>query len=272
MYRRKASYAGSFYSSGSEELLNDIKGYMESADPDVQGDVVAIVTPHAGYIYSGPIAAWSYKSVEAIKYDTVIVLAPSHRGMFDGFMTPESGVYETPLGTVPLDEKICKALSLSKLRVYSSALDLGEHSLEVQVPFLQYALDSFTLVPVIIGTTDFELCMAIADEIYAAIADDKRSILVVISTDLSHYHPYKHAYEIDGRFIEVLKKFDEKILDSALVSDDAEACGHGPLLSGIKLARMMGANRTQIFKYATSGDTAGDKDKVVGYVSAAFVR
>lgn len=272
MYLRKASYAGSFYSAGSEELLRDIDGYMKSADPDVQGDVVAIVSPHAGYVYSGPVAAWSYKAVKAIKYDTVIVLAPSHRGMFDGFMVPESGVYETPLGNVTLDEAVCGKLCESKLHVYSSALDLSEHSLEVQVPFLQYALDAFTLVPVIIGTTDFELCSTIADQIHAAVADDARSFLVVISTDLSHYHPYKQAHEIDGRFIAALEKFDERILDNVLISDDAEACGHGPLLCGLKLARLMGAKSTQVFKYATSGDTAGDKDRVVGYVSAAFVR
>jgi AmmeMemoRadiSam system protein B len=272
MYRRKASYAGSFYSAGGEELLGDIKGYMASADPDVNGDVVAIVSPHAGYVYSGPVAAWSYKSVKAIKYDTVIVIAPSHRGMFDGFMTPESGVYETPLGNVEIDEKVCGALKSSRLRVFSSTIDLEEHSLEVQVPFLQYSLDGFTLVPVIVGTTDFSLCSAIADELFAAISGDTRSFLVVISTDLSHYHSYRQANAIDERFVETLKLFDEKALDDALESGDAEACGHGPLLCGMMLSKKMGAERVQVFKYATSGDTAGDKDRVVGYVSAAFVR
>jgi MEMO1 family protein len=272
MYKRAATYAGSFYPASRNEINSMIDEYMRSASPKVSGEVVALVSPHAGYIYSGPVAAWAYAAVAGTSYDCVIVLAPSHRGQFDGMNVPPEGEYATPLGTISLDKKICSALASSSRAVFHSGIDAAEHSLEVQLPFLQKAVGTFTLVPVIIGTTDYDVCEKIANDIFEAIKDDKRRILIVISTDLSHYYPYNDARTMDGKFSDILKKFDARSLKDLLTAGESEACGEGPLIAGIILSRKAGATKSDILHYANSGDTAGDKSRVVGYISAAFVR
>jgi MEMO1 family protein len=272
MYKRSAAYAGSFYPASKSEINSMIDGYMHAASPNISGDIVALVSPHAGYIYSGPVAAWAYAAVAGKSIDCVIVLAPSHRGHFEGMNVPPAGEYATPLGTISLDETICQALSKSSRAVFHPGIDAAEHSLEVQLPFLQKAVGAFTLVPVIIGTTDYDVCEHIASDIFDAIKDDKRRILIVISTDLSHYHPYNDAKVMDGRFSDMLSKFDARSLSDLLSAGESEACGEGPLIAGILLSQKAGANKTVILHYANSGDTAGDKSRVVGYVSAAFVR
>jgi MEMO1 family protein len=272
MYKRAATYAGSFYPASKSEISSMIDEYMHAATPMVSGEIVALVSPHAGYIYSGPVAAWAYAAVAGKSFDCVIVLAPSHRGHFEGMNVPPAGEYTTPLGTISLDEPICQALSKSSRAVFHSGIDAAEHSLEVQLPFLQKAVGTFTLVPVIIGTTDYAVCEQIASDIFNAIKDDKRRILIVISTDLSHYHPYNDACLMDGRFSNMLEKFDAQSLSELLSDGESEACGEGPLITGIILSQKAGAKKTEILHYANSGDTAGDKSRVVGYISAAFVR
>ncbi|MGL4370520.1 MAG: AmmeMemoRadiSam system protein B, partial [Spirochaetota bacterium] len=166
--------------------------------------------------------------------------------------------------------QIAEKLSAQRHALYSEEIDRAEHSLEVQLPFLQKVLKPFSLVPVIIGSTALSLCGEIADEIFDSIKDDVRRILVVISTDLSHYHSYEKACEMDGNFASVLEQFDEMALSALLRGGNAEACGEGPLLTGIILSKKLGANKAKILHYANSGDSAGDKRQVVGYISAAF--
>ena len=244
----------------------------EAVTPDVGADVVAIVSPHAGYIYSGPVAAYGYNVLEDVKPDVVIVLAPSHRARFRGASIIAEGIFETPLGKVPIDAVIGKQLLGRDSIVFLEEVDAYEHSLEVQVPFLQTVVDDFKLVPVIIGTTDLDLCQYLAKEIYSVVKEDKRRIAIVISTDLSHYHSYDEAVRIDGRLIESLKSFDEEKLSDLLDSGSSEACGQGPLLTGMILSKLMGATQVKILHYANSGDTSGDKSRVVGYLSAAFIK
>jgi len=125
-------------------------------------------------------------------------------------------------------------------------------------------------VPVIIGTTDLDLCAAIAGEIYEALISEQRKIAVIISTDLSHYHSYEEARSLDGVFIKLLESYDAVKLQSALAGDETQACGEGPVLCGMILSKSLGADRVEILKYANSGDTAGGRDQVVGYLSAAM--
>ncbi|HDP79310.1 MAG TPA: AmmeMemoRadiSam system protein B [Spirochaetes bacterium] len=138
------------------------------------------------------------------------------------------------------------------------------------MPFLQVVLPKFSLVPVIIGTTDLDLCAAIAGEIYEALISEQRKIAVIISTDLSHYHSYEEARSLDGVFIKLLESYDAVKLQSALAGDETQACGEGPVLCGMILSKSLGADRVEILKYANSGDTAGGRDQVVGYLSAAM--
>ncbi|HNW30960.1 MAG TPA: AmmeMemoRadiSam system protein B [Spirochaetota bacterium] len=272
MYRRKPAVAGSFYPSNSQRLGVMIDSYLtEAQGPSPEGEVIGVISPHAGYVYSGPVAAYSFHRL-APDTELVIVLAPSHRARFNGAAILPEGVFETPLGDVPIDAEIGSRLKdRDYFGVIKEAHEL-EHSLEVQVPFLQKVLKGFSLVPIIVGTVDLAICRAIAEGIHAALAGETRRLAVVISTDLSHYHSYNTAQTLDRQFSEALKTFDERKVQDIISAGKAEACGEGPVLTGMVLCRLLGAAKVDILKYANSGDTAGTKDQVVGYLAAAFVK
>lgn len=271
MWHRKPAFAGSFYPSNPQQLTKDIQHYLKSAEKKkLPGELVSLVVPHAGYIYSGPVAAYSFIHLIDSGVEVAIVLAPSHRVRFEGASVIPSGIYETPLGKVAIDESL--GISLEKLKHidFIKQVHDAEHSLEVQVPFLQVALGDFALVPLIVGTTDSGTCETLAAEIAGVLSNDKRKKVIIISTDLSHYHSYDSARSLDRVFIEKLAQFDVPALYSALCDDETQACGEGPVFTGMYLSRNMGARKVEILKYANSGDTAGGKDQVVGYLSAAM--
>ncbi len=273
MWHRTPVVAGSFYPSHPERLKRDIEHYISQAEKkSLQGELIALISPHAGYVYSGPVAAYSYVQLIDSSVEVVLVLAPSHRARFDGASVIPEGIYETPLGEVAIDAVIGGKLIEKPHFGFSKEVHLSEHSLEVQVPFLQEVLKEFTLIPIILGVTGVDICETIAEEIFSVLQGEERKCMVVISTDLSHYFPYEKARQKDAIFIENLKKFDEQALASALDNDDAQACGEGPVLTGMSLARKLGARDVEILSYANSGDTAGGKDQVVGYLAAAFVK
>jgi predicted class III extradiol MEMO1 family dioxygenase len=250
MWHRDPVVAGSFYPSNADKLRGDIEHYISKVQKKkLDGEIVGLISPHAGYIYSGPVAAYSYAQLIDSDVEVAVVLAPSHRARFGGASVIPDGIYETPLGEVPIDSQIGEALVQKPHLSFIKEVHMAEHSLEVQVPFLQGVLKGFSIVPIIVGITE-----------------------VKISTDLSHYFPYEKATMIDNIFIENLKKFDERILFEALSRDDAQACGEGPVLTGMSVAKKLGAHGIDILKYANSGDTAGGKDQVVGYLSAAIIR
>jgi AmmeMemoRadiSam system protein B len=273
MYRRKPAVAGSFYPSSSDRLEGMINGYLQEAKSvPVKSGVVGLVSPHAGYIYSGPVAAFSYNQLFGSGVELVVVLAPSHRARFDGAAILAEGIYETPLGDVEIDGSIGGLLKGKQgFGTIREAHEM-EHSLEVQVPFLQLVLKDFAIVPIIVGTVDLAACKKVAEGIIEALAGEKRRFVIVISTDLSHYYSYANAKTMDNRFIEALKSFDENNVKSVIQSGKAEACGEGPVLAGMILCKRLGASKTEILKYANSGDTAGGKEQVVGYLAAAFVK
>ena len=273
MWRRSPVVAGSFYPSNPERLKRDIEQYISQAErKSLHGELIALISPHAGYVYSGPVAAYSFVQLIDSNVEVALVLAPSHRARFEGASVIPEGVYETPLGEVPIDAIIGKKLIEKPHFGFIKEVHLSEHSLEVQVPFLQEVLKEFTIVPIIVGVTSVDMCSIIADEIFSVLQGEERKCTIVISTDLSHYFSYEKARQKDTFFIENLKKFDEKVLSTALCNDDAQACGEGPVLTGMSLARKLGAQDIEILSYANSGDTAGGKDQVVGYLSAAFIK
>lgn len=273
MWHRKPVVAGAFYPADRDDLSGVIKEYMDKAEiPPLEGEVLGIISPHAGYVYSGPVAAFSFKLIQDMNPEVVVVLAPSHRSRFNGGSVIPGGIYETPLGNVSIDEKIGEALDGKGRFVFIKEAHQQEHSLEVQVPFLQSVFDDFTLVPIVIGSVEMDVCRDMADELYDVLKKDGRRFLLVISTDLSHYHSYESARELDGRFIESLKTFNEESIKEAIGQKGAEACGEGPILTGLMLAGKLGGDTVEVLKYATSGDTAGDKSQVVGYLSAALIK
>jgi MEMO1 family protein len=271
---REPAVSGTFYPDNPKALAGDIEKYLAQANAEaIEGDIRGLISPHAGYIYSGPVAAHGYKTLTGRTYDTVIILAPSHRHYFEGAAIQAHGGYKTPLGVVPVDEPLAAEL-LSCLPVVqpNTKAHEGEHSLEVQVPFLQFVLKQFRLLPLIMGAFDPDTCEELASALFDVIKDKGKQYLVVGSTDLSHYYPYRHAVELDGKIVNRLNTFDVEGLLEDLDNDRCEACGSGPVVTTMLLARKMGANRSKVVKYANSGDTAGDKGAVVGYVSCVFYR
>jgi hypothetical protein len=281
MWLRPPAVAGLFYPADPQELIREIDFYLDRV-PEVASnkpeDVLALIAPHAGYPYSGPVAAYSYKPLIDLKPELVVILAPSHHNYFAGASVFYQGQYQTPLGSVETDQNLgeklfagLNALSCSVPEIdFSKEIHAKEHSLEVQIPFLQKTIGSFKLLPIIIGTSDLEICQKIANNLCRLLVSEKRRFMVIISTDLSHYHPYKRAIEVDHKFIEDLKTLEEEQLKKNLDLKEIEACGAGPILTGIILNKKLGAKEVKILKYANSGDTVGDKERVVGYLAASL--
>jgi hypothetical protein len=268
---RPATAAGLFYDIQPEILRDNIKGYLENARvPQQKGLVRAIVSPHAGYVYSGFAAAHAYKMIEGSTYDCVIVVGPSHREYFTGVSIYPGDAYETPLGTIPINKEIRAELLQEKTIVVSSdAGHRSEHSIEVQMPFLQSVLGDFSFVPVVMGEQNRQVCVDLAQAIVRVAAN--RNILLVASSDLSHYHSYDEAVVLDTVVIDELEKFNSESFSDKMENHAFEACGGGPIAVVMNAAQHLGASKTEILYYCNSGDITGEKSGVVGYLAAAFV-
>jgi MEMO1 family protein len=269
---REPAVSGTFYPSNPRVLREDIKQYFSLAPTGpAPGRVKGLISPHAGYMYSGQVAAYGYKVLTAGTYDTVIVVAPSHKAYFKGVAVQDKGGYRTPLGLVPIDEKVAGAILEAGDLVHSDAVvHKGEHSVEVQLPFLQVALGDVGFVPLIMGDQTPSLCSGLADQIVSALKGLGKTALIVGSTDLSHYYPYAQAVRLDSSITRRLAAFDPEGLEEDLRADRSEACGAGPMLVTMMTAQRLGADKSAVLKYANSGDVSGDKEAVVGYTSCIF--
>ncbi len=269
---RKPAVAGSFYDGDPGRLRDHVDQLLtQASDSDLKGEVRGLVSPHAGYIYSGLAAAVGYKTLRGSTYDAVLMVGPSHREYFDGVSTYSGDAYRTPLGDVPIHQEIRDALvNQSPLIELSDVGHRGEHCLEVQLPFLQRVLGEFSIVPLIIGNQTRETCLSLGKAIAKSTLG--KNVLVVASSDLSHYHPYDAAVSLDRRVIDQVEAFDELALMAQLDSARAEACGGGPVVSVMHAAKLLGANQSRALFYCNSGDITGDKSAVVGYLSAAFLQ
>jgi len=273
-YIREPSVSGSFYPNNPKTLKKDIEDYLSNAEIEsLDKDTVGLNSPHAGYMYSGQVAAYGYKAIKGLNYDTVIIIAPSHRSRFEGVAVLEEGGYRTPLGVVHIDEELVREIIYLRTIVWPN-LDAhrGEHSLEVQIPFLQVVLKNFILVPLIMGSQEPALCELLAESLHESIKKTNKKVLVVGSTDLSHYYPYSKAVELDTIVTQHLKNYDIEGLQNAFRKGTCEACGVGPILTTMILSKKLGAFHSKVLKYANSGDVSGDRSGVVGYVSCVFMR
>jgi AmmeMemoRadiSam system protein B/AmmeMemoRadiSam system protein A len=275
---RKPVLAGSWYPGDSTELRATIESYFRKADPPkIEGRIVGMVSPHAGYVYSGPVAAYGFKALQRdkakYKGSTVVIIGPNHRAAgFSGISIWADGGWITPLGRTPIDTDFAKAL-LNKLGPsadFNTYVHNVEHSLEIQLPFLQYALDNdLKIVPIVLGSQLDIMVDNLANAI-AEIADEKTIILA--STDLSHYHPQNKAQSLDGIFTEAVLSGDADSLRKVVRSGKCEACGYNAVLTLMKCAGRLGADSIEKLRYATSGDVPhGDSSQVVGYLAALFL-
>jgi AmmeMemoRadiSam system protein B len=268
---RRSIIQGSWYPGNPASLKRVVNKYLSDAkNPEVPGRIRALIVPHAAYRYSGPVAGHAYKLLRGEKVDRVVMIGPSHRFGFEGVSVSCHDAYETPLGLVPLDRGISRDLIESNnfIRFIRKAHE-REHSLEIQLPFLQCALDDFSIVPVLMGRQDIATCEALAESL-ANVLKDRPGTLIVASTDLSHYHSDKVARRLDKKFADYVGSYDPKGLAGALSAGQCEACGGGPTIAAMLASKMMGAERCVILRYATSGDVTGDREKVVGYLAAAI--
>ena len=273
---RKAAVAGTFYPAQRERLSADITAFIERVDADRSTeDIVALVAPHAGYMYSGQVAAYAYRQLKGRSIDTVVVISPSHREYFDYSSVFGGRAYETPLGRVEVDEeaagRIAEAGGELGIRISGSGhLHSSEHALEVHLPFLQTVLTEFRLVPIVMGRQDGEACRQLGEAIGSALAGGRA--LIVASSDLSHFHTQQTARGLDQNVVERIDGFDPDGLLADVAASNCEACGAGPVAAAMLAARELGATKAESLNYATSGDISGDYSQVVGYVSAIIYR
>ena len=267
---REPAVAGAFYPGTADELHEVVKEMLAEVHPaPVNGRLVALISPHAGYIYSGVVAAHGYKLIEGKTYDAVIVIAPSHHVAFRGCSIYEGTGYRTPLGVAAINTALAGRLLDGYDFITSYPMvHKREHSLEVQIPFLQAALQDFTIVPMVMGDQSLATCKRLAEAI-AEVSEGMR-VLIVASTDLSHFHAYDQAVELDNIVVSRVRDFDPEGLAHDLSSGKCEACGGGPMITAMLAGKLMGADATEVLKYANSGDTSGDKSRVVGYLAAAI--
>jgi len=270
---KNADLAGSWYPAGRTELEAMLKSYLNSANPEkIDGPVLAIISPHAGYQFSAPVAAYGYKALQGKEIKTVVIIGFNHRKFFDGISVYAKGAWRTPLGDVAIDEEIANRIISNNKRIkFEPGLFIGENSVEMQVPFVQLTLKDAKVVPIAFGTQDYKDAVILADAL-ANILKDRKDVLVIASTDLSHYHPYEEANSIDKDLIAVLNKMKAKDLYDSAVIGTCELCGMMPVTAVLLAAEKLGFDGIKILKYANSGDVTGDKGKVVGYLSAAIYK
>jgi hypothetical protein len=266
---RTPAFNGKFYPASPDELRKNIKTFLEQAKTNPDSNVKALIVPHAGYPYSGLAAGEAYKLVLGENYDDVIIIGFAHRPSFNGIYVDESDFYETPLGKVPLDQALAR-----QIRDFNSILKdqptqpLEEHSIEVQIPFLQETIKNLKIVPIYMGSQNPEHSYLLAAAIKQAIGN--RKVLIVVTSDLTHYEPEEAAKKKDSHLIALLGQSDINNIIKAYSREEVQACGIGPLLSLLKLQQLSGWNNPELLRYATSAESSGDHQSVVGYASLAI--
>lgn len=258
---RRPAVAGQFYPSSPDALRGELGAYLDEATlPADLGTVRAVIAPHAGTIYSGPTAGYAFKALATLprKSWTVFLLGPSHRTLFYGVAVGHFSAFRTPLGDAPVAvERVEEMLARSPLYLDIPHAHLPEHCLEVEIPFLQMTLPDFHLVPMLFGEVDPR---QVAAELADHLGEDD---LIVVSSDLSHYHPYETAQRLDRAWLTALLAGEEKGVMGG------EACGRAPATTLMGIARRKGW-KPHLLDYRTSGDTAGYKSEVVGYAAIAY--
>ncbi len=278
---RRPTQAGSFYAGTAESLTRQIEEcYTHRLGPGQipstkmgQRNIVGLVCPHAGYMYSGPVAAHSYYNLAIDgKPDTVVVLGPNHTGMGSGLALVAEGTWRTPLGDAQIDEATAgEILRRSEIVDVDESAHMHEHSIEVQLPFLQYLYGSaFKFVPICFLMQDFESCREVGQAVAEALKE--KNAVIIASTDMTHYEPHETAAKKDKAALNALEKLDEKTFYSTVESHHITACGYGPVVALATAAKILGAKRGQTLCYKTSGDITGDYSAVVGYASVAITK
>lgn len=271
---RESILAGSWYSGNAAALRESVRRCMDHAAGAgaVSGRLIGLIAPHAGHACSGVVAGKAYAVLERHPAETVIVLAPSHHQMFEGVSAYEQGGYQTPLGVMEIDKEVVSLLrqEYGQLQFLPQAHE-REHAVEIQVPFLQVALPEAKLVPLIMGRQGLQPALELGKALAAAVrhASGKRIVLVA-STDLSHYHGKEECGKMDAHIREAVLGLNYEAIARCMADGSCEACGAGPLIAVLYASKLLGADHAEVLAMGDSGDTCGGADKVVGYMAAAL--
>lgn len=272
---REPVVAGQFYPGDKKTLDKTVSELLEKAPKEkIPGRIIGIIVPHAGYQFSGGVAAYSYKLISDFKEQikTVIMLGPSHQAYFPGAAVYRQGKWKTPLGEVEIDKSLAEKLIGSSpiikdnIRAYSQ-----EHSLEVQVPFLQKSLKDFSILPIMLSEPSFEECEILASAIMSIAKNE--SILLLASSDLYHGYSYEECVATDKRTLSYIEKLDGQGLEKALKESAAQACGGFPIVTLILTTKKMGADKAKVLKYTNSNEVMGERfGYCVGYSAVVFYK
>lgn len=273
---RRPAVAGAFYPANSTQLKNQIEGFFKNVKKEkFDGRILGLIVPHAGYVYSGQVAAYGFKQLQGLSFDTIVIIGMSHGAYFDGIAIYDSGYFQTPLGLVKIDTELADSLIKSHPKIKSlKSAHLNEHSLEVEIPFLQQVLKEFEIVPILMSNpSDFQILGK------SLILNSRgKKILYVASSDMTHYPPYDIANKIDKVTLSLIEGMDIKELVSWLNKPHEKCstllCGSGAVLTLMLVAKEFGIERATILNYANSGDVPviGDKSRVVGYGAVIFIQ
>ena len=282
---RRAAVAGTWYSDNPSRLTDEIDRYLDRAGvPSTSGRARALIAPHAGLMYSGPVAAFAYALLNNVAYGAVVLVGPSHFVPFRGVSIWSSGAWETPLGPIAVERQLAETIRAESDAIIELPAAHGrEHSLEMQLPFVARLLPGVPIVPLVMGHQTRETAFELGDALARAIENrsdrsdrsdrssrsSRSDVLLVASSDLSHYEDADVAARMDAVVIRHIEALDPAGLMTALEEEPRHACGGGPMVSVLHAARQLGATEAHVLRYADSGDVSGDKSSVVGYLAAA---
>ena len=268
---RVSTHAGTWYPETKKDLNSMLDGFLSNARSKAHGEIIALISPHAGYVYSGPVAAFAYKTVENKTFDDVIVIGPSHYHGFIGASVDTMAGRTTPLGQIEFDLSLArKLIEYHKFIMSEPMAHNQEHSVEIQIPFIQKVIKNCKVIEIIMGSQDYEMCEILSDAIVTTTKG--KNILIIASSDLSHFHDQEKAEILDHILIEAVAKYDPELLYNRLSTDSCEACGGAPIITAMIAARKKGATSAKPLMYATSGDISGEYSRgVVGYLAAALL-
>jgi AmmeMemoRadiSam system protein B len=266
---RKPAVAGRWYPQRPDELVAEVDRYLSAANEAAAFTrVLALIAPHAGLMYSGPVAAYGYRLLREIAPEVVVLVGPSHFIGFEGVSIYCGAAFDTPLGQASLDATMSEAFLQSPLVRDLPGPHEREHSLEMQLPFVRRVAPEATIVPLLMGYQTSDVSRQLGD-VLASVVRGRRAVMVA-SSDLSHYHDSDTASRLDRVVLECVERFDAEQLQRALDTRPEHACGGGPMVAVMRAATLLGATAGAVLHYADSGDVSGDKTSVVGYMAAAF--
>jgi len=272
---RPSPIAGSWYSSNANFLANQIDQFIESASfPKLEGEVIGVLAPHAGYQYSGSTAGYAFRTVVNKSFELVVILSPFHAFHSSSLLSSAHIKYATPLGNVSVAHELLKNLSEDLIQndiQISLVANDKEHSLEIEIPFLQRTINgNFDILPFMVRHVEPVDARKIANILYALIKNKK--VLIVISSDLSHFYSDKIAQNLDSEILSRIASYSMNDVYLTEVEGKGFACGLGAIMVGMELTRLFGGNEIKILSYKNSGEITGDLRSVVGYGAAAFLR